>query len=287
MITRGDNPTHEQHAIDAKAKVFFGFSSLAELSKYVQQLGRRDTPPPYGFDTGNPSWYGTPNMQAAHDLARDGWAEGAARAEDIARRFEIDRPTVRSPRYGVAGASVSVGRLLSGNPEHMRSRPRREGRKVITLFSEMSASAEVSPAVMAQRAVIVAGLCDTLERMGYACEIVAVCTVASDDVGGTDIEYIACTTLKQSSDVLNINDVIFGLGHPSIFRRFHFALCSSENVLRRIWSNQGYPSSFETNEFYLKSPTIAQAKQITSANSVEEFLNIIAPKSLKELLTVV
>lgn len=283
----GDDPFYSDTFAFREPKIFFGFSSLHELTRYIQQLEKRDPQPSEGFKSGS-EWCGTSTIEQAYTLALTGWPRGMQRAQEIAHMFEVEHATSRARHYSVAGASVSVGRMLAGNPDHMSTRKRRDGRRVITLYSELAVSAGVSAVVMAKRAVVVACICDVLESMGYACEIVAVSSITSDDVNGKRFEYIAATNLKQAGQALNLNDVVFGLGHPSMFRRFMFALCSSEEHLRSIWADQGYPARAfprETDEFYLSAPTITEAEIIEKSTSdVATLTNLIIPKNLREIL---
>lgn len=278
----GDDFSHSEKFRFKNSKVCFGFSSLAEMVKYVEnspinqsqkRIGRAD-------------FYGTDSVESAIQLARDGWNKGAEQAAVVAQAFETERAQAMRRSYSVAGGSASIGRMLAGNPEHMRRRAKAPGRKVITLFSELSTSAAVPASALARRAAIVAAICDRLESAGYSCEIVAVCSVTYD-LGGSNCAYHLATILKNAGERLNLSDVIFGLGHPSMLRRFTFSLVCAQPELRKIWSTQGsVAKSFaeDTEEFYLSSLSIEDAKQLQKSSNVKTWIETIAPKKLLDLL---
>jgi len=262
-------------------RVFFGFSSLADLTDHVASL-----PAHPKTERATIEFYGTESVAAAIKLARSGWAEGASQAEKIAEEFQTERAIQRRPSYGVAGGSVSVGRMMAGNPEHMRRRTKQPGRKVITLYTGVGVLARVPASVMARRAAVVAAVADRLEMSGYSCEIVAINTNRVG-MGDNSCSHQFAVTLKHAGERLNINDVIFGLGHPSMQRRLFFSLVTGCNDLRNVWSSQGGSiRSFpvDTEEFYISSPTPDQADMLHNAKTVQEWFDIIAPKKLREIL---
>ncbi|MDT9703008.1 hypothetical protein, partial [Streptomyces sp. P17] len=65
-------------------------------------------------------------------------------------------------------------------------------------------------------------------------------------------------TLKHAGEKLNLDDLVFALGHPSFLRRFNFACVSQAVECREIWSSQGMPRSafgkddLKRNEFYIR-----------------------------------
>lgn len=280
----GDDFSHSKKFRFENPEVCFGFSSLAEVVKHVENLPKHESDE--GRTVGLAGFFGTSSIQEAFKLARDGWNEGAKQAEIVAESFETERAQTIHRSYSVAGGSASIGRMLAGNPEHMRRRAKAPGRKIVTLFSELSTSAAVPASALARRAAIVAAICDRLETAGYSCEIVAVCLITRT-FGGTDCAYHMATILKNAGERLNISDLIFGLGHPSMLRRFVFSLVCAQSELRRIWLGQGCPTkSFaeDTEEFYLSSLSIEDAKKLQKSSDVKTWIETIAPKKLLDLL---
>lgn len=261
-VIYGDDQRWFNHFKDTDPTAFFGFSSLRKFTDYVADLN-----PPYdddrrvGWDTDDPRWHGTPNMAAALRLARQGWAEGAESAPALA----IPHATAPKRLHGVAGGSVNVGRMLAGNPAHMRRRAKLPGRRVVTLFVETFMSSGIKSDNAITRAILIAGIADVLEREGYICEIVAVVTTRA----GSRIGHQAAITLKQAGERLALLDIVFALGHPSFFRRLVFAAVGASGACSSTWHNQGNPAAaFDMhhptakNEFYIKQLSLASQRRL-------------------------
>lgn len=233
----GDDRTYHDHFADKNPAAFFGFSSLGRFVDYVANLpvDQRRT----GWTSGGTSFHGTDTMREALDLARNGWSDGLDRAMATLERLAVDNPRVKRRHASLAGGTVSVGRMLAGNPAHMIRRPKQPGSRVVTLFVETGCSAYISTDSMTDRAAIIAATVDLMENAGYSCTIVAVDT--STDRG--QAIYQLAVTLKEAGERLNLPDLIFALGHPSFLRRFSFAACSSVDECQSIWAHQGSASN--------------------------------------------
>lgn len=255
----GDDLTWFNYFAGKNPIVFFGFSSLAAMTKFVKSIplekrqGRRAD----GWKETDLEWIGTDNMNHALKLARDGWPDGVEMANEIVERLLGQHAIERRRQYSVAGGSVNVGRLLAGNPKHMVARPKRDGEKIITFFVEacMSASIETEHAII--RAATVAAIADILAINGFSCEIISVTNARQ--VGKNSLAYQFATVLKTAGEPLNLNDVVFGLGHPSYLRRLVFACNGSCDDLSDVWSSMGMPTNAfdkshptNCNEFYIK-----------------------------------
>ena len=193
-------------------------------------------------------------MSDALKLAREGWQEGLERAADVVERLSLANPRVRRRKPSLAGGSVSVGRMLAGDPAHMIRRPKAPGRKIVTFFVEAGCSGHINADAMIDRAALIGAMIDLMENVGYSCTIVAVDT----SIEGRLPRYQLAVKLKEAGERLNLADVMFALGHPSFLRRFSFAACSSVPETRSIWMDQGSPSNaFDDhhpcgpNEFYV------------------------------------
>jgi hypothetical protein len=254
----GDDQTYLNYFKDKNPLAFFGFSNLGNMVKFIEEIptekraGKRDA----GW-SGGENWHGTPNMSAAINLARDAWRDGVQNAARVLEFLNLEHATARRRSYAVAGGNVNVGRLLAGNPMHMIKRPKKPGRRVITLFVENTASAYINAENLIVRAAVVAAIADILERQGYSCAIVSVTMQAMSSSGSPGAQ--TAVTLKHAGERLNIDDVVFALGHPSFLRRFNFACVSQSDECRSIWSTQGFPvAAFNShhpcgrNEFYVK-----------------------------------
>ena len=288
-IVYGDDERYLNHFKYKNPTAFFGFSSINEMCKFVESipLSKRTGPQDGGWETSKSraEWAGSRDMDHAIDLARNGWQKGAENAAKILDMFNVEHAVQRRRRFDVAGGSVSVGRLLAGNPAHMVKRPKQPGRKVVTLFVENVASAFINPESLTVRAAIVAAFADIMERNGYSCEIVALSIVAGN-FSNTEPGAHTVVTVKHAGEKLNVNDLAFTLGHPSFLRRLSFACVSQCEALRDIWSSQGYPTeAFNKyhptgrNEFAIRHLK-ENVKGATLEETARKMLPLVKPENL-------
>jgi len=284
-VIYGDDTTYFNYFKDINPRSFFGFSTFGQLLQYIDQIphhartGERDA----GYETDDPKWTGSNSMAHARQIADDGWPVGVENAAAVLEAISVEHATQRRRRHSLAGGSVNVGRLLAGNPLHMRSRPKQPGRKVVTLFIAGGNSAYIEAESMIIRAAIIAAIADILEREGYSCEIVNVWTAAS--YGNKPAVQIA-TTLKQAGQKMNLPDLVFALGHPSFLRRFMFACVCSADELQHIWHSQGIPTNAfnvenmpSKSEFYI--PVLSEnVKGPSLIDKALKMLPIIEPLNL-------
>lgn len=276
-----------------RTPVYFGFSSLDALTDHIENVPLPDDEDAReGWDVSAffARFSGSASMTSAILTARTGWQEGLERAEAIASSLAAEHPRKPVRLHSMAGASVNVGRLLAGNPAHMRSNAPIAAKQVITLFIESAASAGVSTDILISRAAIIAAICDILENSGYSCEIVSLITTCLDDVDG---EQLACQTavkVKNAGERLNLANAVFAMGHPSFQRRFRFALVGSVARLRTIWRNQGYPASAFSlqhrpgpNEFYFPMIQMRDLEKVDTG-STRAMFDFVTPKNLRIML---
>lgn len=284
-IIHGDDKTYFNYFMNQNPQVYFGFSSLGELVRYVEKIpeycktGERGE----GYSKTNPRWSGTQNMQDALDLAENGWKEGIEESNKILELLNVENATEKRRKYSVAGSQVNVGKMLSGNPIHMISRKNMKGSKRITLFVNVSCSARINAENMRIKAIAVAAMIDILENNGYSCEIVS--TVMLNNYIGKSACQMA-TIIKHAGEKLNLSDIIFTLGHPAFFRRLEFALIGSCDELSNIFEGFGYPAeAFNSNykptknEYYI--PVLKN--NIVSDNmleAVKKMIKLIKPEGL-------
>jgi hypothetical protein len=270
-------------------RVFAGFNSLGELCNFVDGIdksgfyGDRAHGWDYSYGSGG-GWHGSPDMRAALHIAREGWPEGVEKAKQALDVIETDHPTSRQRSYSVAGGRVNVGKMLSGNPLHMTHRTRQPARKVITLFVELVMSHTVENDNAIIRAASIAAMCDQLEHAEYSCEIIGVMTFSRKTFGPALAHFTV--KLKQAGEALNLNDLVFALGHPSMLRRLGFALMAINPALERYWGTMGkidhaftddHPT--DTSAFYIGQLLTHDQKSLrgTFADKVRGLFPLIVP----------
>jgi hypothetical protein len=283
-VVSGNDDTFLGRFSIARPNQFVGFDNFNSMIDYVDALDMNDVPDEqdrrYGWIGAPVKWYGTPSMQAAIELARTGWAEGVDKAKEALAIIDSDHATARKPVYDVAGGRVNVGRMLSGSPTHMTRRTRQPAKKVITLFSNFRLSADIDPDAAIIRAAVIAAIADILEMSGYSCEIVGYKFNVGVASSGT-VQHVV--TLKKAGETLNLNDIVFALGHPSMTRRFSLAMSGIELNLAKF-CYRGFGRAHETpfdnlssTEFNLAPVPSDFEFGETFADSVREMFPLIVP----------
>lgn len=209
------------------------WSSPEKFAQSIEGLNPKDAFCDSGWSKGDTDWYGTPNMETAIKMAREGWKEGAEQVESMRRRIEAANPTQKKlKQHGIAGVTPNVPRAVSGNVMNMRmpDETKTKKRPVITLLSNMSASCMVDAEQMTNRAAAVTAIIDKIEASGYSCEVIATATGSADyrDYGREEGENVGFTVaisvlVKRSDQPVDIVRLAYALGHASMFRRLVFA----------------------------------------------------------------
>lgn len=285
-IIIGDDETHYNRFVDKDPIVFFGFSSLAKFCDYVESL---DRPPntggtcDIGWSTNEERRYvcATENMQEALGLARNGWID----AFGMHRAMLTPRPISTKRAHGIAGGSVNVGRMLAGNPVHMRKRAKAPGRKTITLFVQCTMWYKTSPKVATMRALLIGSIVDLLEQEGYICNIYAVCTSARGWLRNHGKQL--CVNVKEAGQRLNLLDIMFAFGHPSFSRRLFFAAEGSIPECRMTYEDRGViRPAFDDdnptgqNEFYIPFLDMVESTRCEKLANPVDMLQYIEPVGL-------
>jgi len=214
-MTIGDSDEYLGRFRFDRTPVYFGFSSLDALTDHIENMPLpADEDARAGWEV-PPGFAGSASMTSAILTARMGWQHGLERAQAIAADLAAEYPRKPAKTHSVAGASVNVGRLLAGNPAHMRRNVQTEGKRVITLFLENSASAGIEREILITRAAIIAAVCDILENRGHSCEIVSLITTCLDDVDGKQLACQTAVKVKNAGERLNLANAACRFGCTS------------------------------------------------------------------------
>jgi hypothetical protein len=240
------------------------FESLSELAAMIPPTAPSRVPENerHHWTKNDETFYGlTKTMRAALDLARNGWKEGAERARPLLERVNVARPVRKAMvKWSVAGGIPSVPRYLSGDPMHMRTTATAPTNKqpVITLISSTSAPWYVKPEHFEFAAVAAAAIIDRLEDAGFRVEVIAGRRESSDSTGTTSRSgennarghrSEMWFRLKAAQDTLDLDRLVFGLGHPAVHRRLLFAAGAMHPAYKKsLGSWQGYAVSLDKLE---------------------------------------
>ena len=205
------------------------FNSLDELFTYC------DAPPALDVacssrKKGDREWNGTNTYEEAIVLARSGWTEMRPNVNTLlsevdakVRTMVLDRPVTR---FDVTGAYVDVATFITGDPEcwvEIVEEPMPVNGRVAKLLVQGSASWAVDAKMIQARGAAVCALADALARSGIYLEVWQEFTV-THRIKGKQRQTTDATAIciKAASDPLDIDLLMFPLGHPSMFRRLIF-----------------------------------------------------------------
>ena len=201
------------------------------------------------------SFYGCPSWNYMTAVVRNGWTKGRANIstslDEIYRGNSASRSDGNYADYDVAGDYPDIDRYLAGDPEHMFSYGSHIAAKpVIRLTVNVSASCEVPANQLINRGSAVVALVDAIESAGNSVELTAVeVTANARGESKSKCMTVYAVTLKKAGEVLSIDDIAFGLGHPDMLRRIFFSIMERDPWTkgRGFVGNYGRPSNLPTN----------------------------------------
>lgn len=196
------------------------FESLPELFRFLDTTPRKWRQSSSEHKPADRAWDLEAGWEGAMQLARTGWAEGAAAIQEAAMAATGRPVTDREPHWGfdVAGDLPDVGRFMAGVPDNMRRRRKTVGRApIVTIALGVGTSGSTSGLAMANYGAALAALIDRLEAGGRRVELYAISAV-------TQGKRIAISVrLKGAEEPLDLAALAFGVGHPAMLRRIIFA----------------------------------------------------------------
>lgn len=202
------------------------FSSLGEMVDYAStQIGIGKTSDRQDDD--RTKWAGSASLQDAIQHAHRGYNEIRPKVESImdimeerlAERFG-DRYVTE---YAVTGGAIDMGKFVTGEPECMlewRSEPAASMGRVVKVVVAGTVSASVDKELIIKRGVAVCALLDTLHKLGVGVELWWDSTVNGED----SKRHTTAVKLHDSSEPLDIDNIMWAVAHPSMLRRVVFAV---------------------------------------------------------------
>lgn len=208
----------------------FPFGSMEELVAYASKAKTSEQSHRDDADTvrfSGATWNETVTM------ARHGWPEGAKRAKGLLEHLEMPlHENVHSGTYhDVTGSYVDVGEYVQGVPECMvefkeDTRPARFARVLVSA----SYSGGFSTKQMINRGVAIAAAIDALESQGVRCDVEVIMPCG----GYPDGLSVITLPVKQATDPMNLDTLIFAVAHPSYLRRLVFAVMECQDEAYRL-----------------------------------------------------
>jgi hypothetical protein len=238
----------------------------------------------------------TNNMGEAIDLARKGWPEGATAASKFLDRVKAKNPIqLKKVKHDVVGAFPNVPRAISGNPLNMRTPDitKASRRPIITFLSDTCVSWNHGSNELTNRAAVVAAIIEQVEAAGYACEVIVFSKSTSCggiwDFDHVDPKAIVVTNwvqVKNSNQPVDIARIAYGMGHPSMIRRFMFAIEGYHSFNKDLGSGLGRVTTISLKGLAEKNMYVLPSVQDTGVFKTEELAETegleYLIKSLKE-----
>lgn len=185
-------------------------------------------------------FYGCPSWNYMQAVVKNGWTKGrasiSASLDEVYAGNSASRSDGSYADYDVSGDYPDIDRYLAGDPEHMISYGSHIAAKpVIKLAVNVTASADIPANHLINRGSAVVALVDAIEGNGNSVELTAVETSSRKNCIA-----VYAVALKKAGEVLSIDDIAFGLGHPDMLRRIFFSIME-----RDPWTEgRGYVNSY-------------------------------------------
>lgn len=197
----------------------YAFDSLRELSNWIEATPRTWPYKDSQYERSSKSWDLNTPYAKAMDLARQGWIEGAQRAQAKLKALSLQQPAPRE-RNDFYGYRPHVPRYCAGAPDCMIRHENTTGAgQALTLYVNIGATASQDAECMANYGVAVAQYIKQLELEGTPCEVHLISTAR------VLTEYCTVTCkVKSAGQPLDLAVMAFAIGHPAMLRRIVFAV---------------------------------------------------------------
>lgn len=197
-------------------------------------------------------------------LAQTGWQRGKTLLDSNADLLSIDAKVYKLELYYdvVGDGGWDMGRVLDGAPECCMSKQEStqlatsaHGR-ILKVTVNMFVSCMVPTSVIILRGIAAISLVDALEQAGYRVELEAVMFARNqyDD----NRNYATHVVLKHADEVMQTDQIIYALAHPSFTRRFLFALSATHGPqgIRMAKTDNGFPVYSKDEKEYFSNSDI-------------------------------
>lgn len=200
--------------------------------------------------TGAYSFCATRSYQEARNLMLHGWEVGFKKMLEIGDVQKISVEVIKR-RWDFAGGQLDMGAYIAGQPDCYMRVVRKDEPTYVDIMVNVSVAGMYDTDVLFRRCLIVASVAEVLTRMGYLVSIKVY------DVAERYGKYTAGVHLKKYGDKLDIYNMVFALGHPSMLRRMFFSLeeCEPKEIVYHFGfhSGAGYGAAAEVGERYSKN----------------------------------
>jgi hypothetical protein len=180
----------------------------------------------------------TESLQAALDLARNGWKAGTDKLVSGLGAANLLTHAAPVPflSYDVAGSLPDVAEFCAGNPACMitYSDDSAKTKPIYRFVISLAFSSLVSGAAIINRGAAILSYVQKLELEGARCEVFALFTAEKNAK-----RFSVGVTLKRPDEPLELDRLAFALSNPAMLRRILFACYE-----RQLWLENDFSSSY-------------------------------------------
>lgn len=204
------------------------YNSISEFYKYLCNTPTNSTFAGHQLlsqatDSKYVEFSNTANFEAAVELMKNGWDEGAkkmTKSLNVKRQTNAMEKTRRSFN-SVAGFQPNVALFMAGVPENMINQKMvAKKQKIVTLTKAISYSGSVSAYKIIEESVKALQIVENIERMGYRVNLNVL--RMNEELYGGSKTFATKVRIKNASEKLNISKAAFALAHPAMLRRLMF-----------------------------------------------------------------
>lgn len=173
----------------------------------------------------NNSWSGSASLDEACELGTRGWHEIRPEVDKLINSLDnIISATFGNmfeTKFNITGESGDIDRYLVGDPECMVDYvdvPQTRMGRVVRLLVNGTVNCGVSAETIKQRGAMICSLVDIINRLGVGVEVYSEIATASNNK-----YHSMLTKLHDSQQLLDIDNLMFAIAHPSMLRRISFS----------------------------------------------------------------
>jgi len=188
-------------------------------------------------ETASSGWAGSKNLGDAISILKGGWSEYREQVErifgDITEDPDIETMRSKSFAWQLSdeGDFCNTDLYAEGEAECMYLPILEEAERpdaIIRIVVDGTAASGVKPDEIIRKGIVIAALVDTLQFLGRGVELWWGQSVAKNNAAS-----IMAVKVKDTRTHMDIDDMLFACAHPSMLRRFGFALFELEDESHR------------------------------------------------------
>lgn len=228
-------------------------------------------------EKGNQAFRGSDSFESTLDLAYKGWPEGTEKAKELTFALESVTSKVsyrtKLSREVQGGGTLLIPDHIQGLPDPWLHRQKKKENKFVRIVFNGTASGGVDKEVLVARGTVAAALIDTLELNGYRVKV-----ELYTGVKGNKASCQVTVCLKEFHESLDLDRLVFFVGHPSSLRRLFFSIEENLDADMRGRLNVGYGNGYPIDapndsrgDVYFPM-AYATEEQWTNTESAQKFL---------------